>query len=213
MPATFIQGTKVRALKSALDLNGVATVDGAQIFPDKIVITDSNNNVITSGIAASALNSLTAGTTVNVNPNEIAFGNAASAVTSSPALTYTPSAGTFAISGNFQNVGTITIETVQAASVSFANNATTQILSVPTANFNSLQIEYSVTRGTNREVGMAYVVQSGASASVAVQQGAIGDCGLTFSSSVISGNLGVSGTLTNATSAATFSYLYKRWLG
>lgn len=207
----FFFGDAVKILRGKLNLNGLSILDATQISPSKVIITDSSNNIISSAIAASALNSLTASTIVQ--PNQIAFGSAASSITSSTNLTYTPSANTLAISGNLANVGAITVTQVQATSATLTDNATTEILSVATANYNSLKIQYSITRGTNREVGTAYVCQLGSTASIGAHQVGIGDVGLSLTSSVIAGNIGVSGVLTNTGQNATFSYTYSRWLG
>lgn len=209
----FFFGDSIKILRGKLNLFDNAVLDGTSITASTVIIADANKNIISSNIPASALNSLTAGSNVTLQPTQIAFGSSASAVTSSPSLTFSPTANLLSVSGSYANVGSVTITQVQAASTTLTDNATTQILSVATANFNSLEIHYSVTRGTTREVGMAYVCQSGSSASIAAQQAGIGSPGLTLSSSVISGNLGVSGTLTSTGQNATFSYTYSRWLG
>lgn len=77
----FFQGDKIKILKDKLSLNDAAVIDGSQIDPSTVLITDSNNNVLSSDITSTELGYLD-GVTANIqtqlnsvtpNPNDQAL--------------------------------------------------------------------------------------------------------------------------------------------
>lgn len=58
MGASFIQGDKIKQLKSKLDLNGDAVLDGSAITASRVVISDGSKNIQSSTITTTELGRL-----------------------------------------------------------------------------------------------------------------------------------------------------------
>jgi hypothetical protein len=101
-------------------------------------------------------------------------------------------------------------------SVTLTDNTTNQIVaSWDVTEFDSIFIRYSLDRGAgNKEVGFINLVTDGTSASIS--QGGIADLGtlgVTFSTTVSSGDMVLLSTTTSTGTAATFQYVINQWLG
>lgn len=112
MSAVVFSGTKVRALKNKLDLNGSAIIDGSSVSASTVIISDASKNIISSSVSLTELNSVS-GATGNLQAqintklstsgtlagSAIFFNNSGSAVTDSD-LTFDSSTNTL----NSQNI-------------------------------------------------------------------------------------------------------------
>ena len=92
------------------------------------------------------------------------------------------------------------------------DNTTNQdFIYLNSSDTENIIIEYSISRGTTREVGHIYAVQNGSTASVSVVGAGVGSTGVSFNAIVAGGYFILRYTTTNTGTNATLKRTIKAW--
>ncbi len=99
-------------------------------------------------------------------------------------------------------------EVILADNTAVAANAATWV----SATYDSLQIIYSLKRGSARESGTIVLAHDGSTVGIAQSAASVGVLGVTFTADISAGTLRLRYTTTSTGSAATLKYQAIRWL-
>lgn len=169
-----------------------------------ITISNSGVTAITAGVivdadinasAAIAKSKLAAGTASRVEVTDGSGVLTESAITSTE-LTYLDD-----------------VEALTPAALNDNQAAAANVATWTAASFDTVQLKYSIKRGTNFESGIIVLTTDGTSAAIA--QGAIaslGTVGVTLTADVSAGSLRLRYTSTSTGTAPTFKYKLSKWL-
>ena len=91
------------------------------------------------------------------------------------------------------------------------NTANQAIGTYSASTNNAMIIEYSITRGTNAEVGTIHLINNGSTVQLSSQSSQIGDCGTTFSAALSGGNIIFYASTTSTGTPGTLKFSAKRW--
>lgn len=91
------------------------------------------------------------------------------------------------------------------------NNTTANVFSVTALGSENIKVDYSCLRNGVKEMGTVWLTNDGTNSAVAGGDSYTGSVGLTFTSSLTSGNVNLIYTLDNSGGAGTLKYSIKRW--
>lgn len=99
------------------------------------------------------------------------------------------------------------------ASLTLADNQSSPApIILETATWTSIQIAYSISRGTNIESGTIYLVNNGSSAEAIAVGGGIGDVGVDFSADILSSNVRLLYTSSSTGTAPVMQWKLQKWV-
>lgn len=93
----------------------------------------------------------------------------------------------------------------------FNNNETADLFSFSYAGSENIIMDYSIIRGTTKEVGSAFITTDGTDVTVTPVGTALSDCGVSFSGIISGSDLHLKYTSDNSGLTGTISYFIRRW--
>lgn len=94
--------------------------------------------------------------------------------------------------------------------VAIAASTTATVFSVGYIASENMIVDFSILRGSGKEVGTLHITSDGSTATVAQSGAALGSTGISFSAAIVSGNLVLSYT-SNAGGTGTLKVMVRRW--
>lgn len=214
-------GSMIRVRKGASYLNQLGRFEKSSY---SVVSVSRLSNVATYTI--SSINTISVGDTIEVSGvSDVSFNGtfqvtsvAGNSFTTSNAGSNTSSSGGTVSNNkwdfndvvrNFSSNGNY-FEQSSLKSAQIANNATTDIFTVPAFGSNNMIVDFSITRGITKETGQIYITHDGVTAETATANTSILLTGVTFNA-VIFGSFITLRAVSDNSTTGTMIYSVKRW--
>jgi hypothetical protein len=225
LPAGLTAGTNYYVIPLDPDTFAVATsyanaISNTRIDLTTLVIGGTCNQYIENNILYRATNTLGVGGTVWVQ--EFAFAGSTTPVTGDSVITqqgvgFADQIGifdgtTWEFSRRRRQFSGIDYYEESAVYTSvITDNTTSQLFSINASGSEYSIIDYSIKRGTAREVGSLYIVHDGTNSTVTGSNSALAATGVYFSTSIVGGLLKLNYTADNAGVNGVFKFILRRW--